>query len=83
MTNEELRANYENFGFALCGVIGNLYEYLSDKDLSVVPAFVANAYCEATEAMLKEGATTIGCGEKKYNVDDLEELMEEIQRAQT
>lgn len=81
MENEELRAKYENFGFALCGVIGSLYEYLSDKKPTTVPIGVAKAYCEAADAMLEEGAVEIELGENKYNMDDIEELME-ILRAQ-
>lgn len=81
MKNEELRAKYENFGFALCGIIGNLYKYLSDKEPATVPIEVAKAYCEAADAMLEEGAIEIIVGENKCNMDDIEELMETL-RAQ-
>lgn len=77
---KELKEKYENFGFALCGVIGNLYEYLTgDADENkLIDEKVAKAYCEAVDAMLNEGATSIGYGEIMYNMDDLEEISENL-----
>ena len=77
---KDLKERHENFGFVLCGIIGQLYEYLSNDYwiVEVVPKPVAMAYCEAVDAMLKEGATVIGYAGEKYNMDDLEELSEKL-----
>lgn len=77
---KELKEKYENFGFALCGVIVNLYEYLTDDtdENKLIDEKVAKAYCEAVDAMLNEGATSIGYGENRYNMDDLEEISENL-----
>ena len=75
---EDLKKRHENFGFALCGIVGRLYEYLTDENTEDVSEAVAMAYCEAVDAMLNEGATAIGYAEKKYNMDDLEELSENL-----
>jgi len=77
---KDLKERHENFGFALCGIIGRLYEYLSSEYWITVntPKPVAMAYCEAVDAMLKEGATEVGYAGFKYNMDDLEELSEHL-----
>lgn len=77
---KDLKERYENFGFALCGIIGRLYDYLNSEHWigEVIPRPVAMAYCEAVDAMLKEGATAIGYAGENYNMDDLEELSENL-----
>lgn len=77
---KDLKERHENFGFALCGIIGRLYEYLGNEYwiTEKVPKPVAMAYCEAVDAMLNEGATEVGYAGFKYNMDDLEELSENL-----
>lgn len=75
---KDLKERHENFGFALCGIIGGLYDYLSNDYWITerVPKPVAMAYCEAVDAMLNEGATEVGYAGFTYNMDDLEKLSE-------
>lgn len=80
---KDLEKRLEGFGFALCGIIGNLYEWLSallDYDITgnMVPRQVARAYIEAVDAMLDEGTTTIRCGDVPYNMDDLEDFADRL-----
>lgn len=76
----DLEKRMENFGFALCGIIGRLYDYLNNDYWigETVPKPVAMAYVEAVDSMLDEGTTTIRCGDVSYDMDELEELANQL-----